>query len=257
MSLEDVPRCQHVKVNGTQCGSPALRRRRRCYFHEGVRAERVKLKTDPYAKYEFEMPLLEDANGVQVALMRVLQMFARGQMDAKKAGLMLYGLQTASANLKNTKFEAEKVTDVVIDCNSVDQTCINGPQWFARDFANETEEVEEVEVSGVAAAGEAAGASGAGVLPLEHREQASPVQASEEPVMRAQVGGEKVRPDEARRDRDKDRRDKARPDKARVDKRKRPGVGGIEDEPPSLAKILLQRMGLEPLAGSAAASRSQ
>jgi hypothetical protein len=34
MSLEDVPRCQHVKVNGTQCGSPALRRRRHCYFHD-------------------------------------------------------------------------------------------------------------------------------------------------------------------------------------------------------------------------------
>ncbi|MGB0033039.1 MAG: hypothetical protein WA350_07070 [Candidatus Sulfotelmatobacter sp.] len=72
-------------------------------------------------------------------------------MDPKTAGLKLYGLQTASANLTHTKFEAEKATDVVIDRHSVDQTCINGPQWFARDFADG---VEEGEPSRAAASGE-------------------------------------------------------------------------------------------------------
>jgi hypothetical protein len=167
MGLNDVPRCQHVKVNGTQCGSPALRNRRRCYFHEGVRAERVKLKTDPYATYEFEMPLLEDANSVQMALMKVLRMLARGTMDAKKAGLMLYGLQTASANLKNAKFEVEDPTDVVIDRDTVDQTCIHGPQWFEDDFVEEEEDSEESEEdgerNGVAAAGGAEVRAEAGV----------------------------------------------------------------------------------------------
>ena len=70
MGLEDVPRCQHVKVNGTQCGSPALRRRRRCYFHEEVRVERAKSKADQFSQRGFEMPVLEDANAVQVALMK-------------------------------------------------------------------------------------------------------------------------------------------------------------------------------------------
>ena len=152
MGLEDVPRCQHVKVNGTQCGSPALRRRRRCYFHEEVRVEWARVKADQFSQRGFEMPLLEDANAVQVALMKVLQMLARGQMEMKMAGLMLYGLQTASANLKNTKFEAEKVTDVVIDRNTVEQTCINGPQWFAKDFAeqDEPEPLEEDEMDQLA-----------------------------------------------------------------------------------------------------------
>ena len=81
--------------------------------------------------------------------MQVLQLLGSGQMDPKTAGLMLYGLQTARANLKNTKFEAEKATDVVIDRHTVDQTCINGPPWFARDFADG---VEEGEQGGVAAA---------------------------------------------------------------------------------------------------------
>jgi hypothetical protein len=35
MSLypESVARCQHIKINGTQCGSPALRREIYCFFH--------------------------------------------------------------------------------------------------------------------------------------------------------------------------------------------------------------------------------
>ena len=35
MSLypESVARCRHIKVNGTQCGSPALREEKYCYFH--------------------------------------------------------------------------------------------------------------------------------------------------------------------------------------------------------------------------------
>ena len=106
----------------------------------------------------YSMRLLEDANAVQVALMQVLQRLGCGQMDPKTAGLMLYGLQTASANLKNTRFEAEKPTDVVIDRNTVDQTCINGPQWFAREFVDVRKEgakeaENEAETAGVAAGG--------------------------------------------------------------------------------------------------------
>jgi hypothetical protein len=157
MGFEYVPRCQHVKVNGTQCGSPALRNRRRCYFHEGARIERAKAKADQFAQRRFEMPVLEDANSVQVALMKVLQMLARGQMDAKTAGLMLYGLQTASANLKNSDFEVEDPTDVVIDRDTVHRTCIRGPQWFEENFVEEEEDSDESEEdgerNGVAAAG--------------------------------------------------------------------------------------------------------
>jgi hypothetical protein len=234
MSLEDVPRCQHVKVNGTQCGSPAMRRKRCCYFHEGARAEGVKLKTDPYAKYEFDMPLLEDANAVQVALMRVMQMLASGHMDFKKAGLLLYGLQTASANLKNTKFEAAKVTDVVIDSNTVEQTCLNGPQWFAQDFAeqDQPEPVEEDETDKLAKA------NGEEVLGVVEG-PAAPEQGIENVVSLAPVVREKIRPE-----------------KVGALKRKRPGAAGVEDGPPSLARILLERMGL-PVEDLAPASGSR
>ena len=30
----NIPRCRHLKVNGTQCGSPALMDHRFCFFHQ-------------------------------------------------------------------------------------------------------------------------------------------------------------------------------------------------------------------------------
>jgi hypothetical protein len=140
MGLEDVPRCQHVKTNGTQCGSPALRRKRYCFFHEKVRRERTKIAASASAQRSCDLPLLEDANSVQMALMKVIQMLGCGQMDHKTAGLILYGLQTASINLRNTNFEAKRVTDVVIDCDTLSATCIHGPQWFAEDFEGDEQE---------------------------------------------------------------------------------------------------------------------
>jgi hypothetical protein len=147
MSLEDVPRCQHVKVNGTQCGSPALRRRRHCYFHDHMLDGKRRFANRQEAKPRaiFSMCLLEDANAVQLAVMQVLQLLGSGQMDTKTAGLMLYGLQIASSNLRHTSFEAAKPTDVVIDRNTLDQTCLNGPQWFARDFAAKEKPAQESE----------------------------------------------------------------------------------------------------------------
>lgn len=91
----------------------------------------------------FDLPLLEDANSVQMALMKVIQMLGSGEMDHKTAGLMLYALQTASINLRRTEFEADDVTDIVIDRDTVPATCINGPQWFEEDFADENESEAE------------------------------------------------------------------------------------------------------------------
>jgi hypothetical protein len=134
MALEHVPRCQHVKVNGVQCGSPALRNREHCYFHTRAEHERKLACDDRSGKRTFGFPLLEDANAIQVALMKVIQMLGAGTLDHKTASLMLYGLQTASYNLRMTRFEPEKATDVVIDEDTVDLTRIQGPQWSSRDF---------------------------------------------------------------------------------------------------------------------------
>jgi len=102
MGAEEVPQCQHIKVNGERCGSPALRRRRRCYFHEEVRIDRAKAADDHFAQRRFQLPVLEDANAVQVGLMKVIEMLGYGRMEPRVAGLILYALQTASYNLRYT-----------------------------------------------------------------------------------------------------------------------------------------------------------
>jgi hypothetical protein len=89
------------------------------------------------------LPLLEDANSVQMALMKVIQMLGSGRLDHKTAGLMLYALQTASINLRHATFEVDEATNVVIDRDDVHRTCIGGPQWFEEDFEGESGPDEE------------------------------------------------------------------------------------------------------------------
>jgi hypothetical protein len=124
-------------MNGTQCGSPALRWRRLCFFHDRIKRERAKIAADMSAQRRFDLPLLEDANSVQVSLMKVIQMLGSGRLDHRTAGLMLYALQTASINLRRANFEASFATDVVIDRDDVHRTSLGGPQWFEEDFEDE------------------------------------------------------------------------------------------------------------------------
>ena len=181
MGLEDVPRCQHVKTNGTQCGSPALRRRKYCYFHDNIRTERAKIAARN-SLCRFDLPLLEDANAVQMALMKVIQMLGSGIMDHKTAGLMLYALQTASVNLRNTDFEAEDATDVVIDRDTVAATCIDGPQWFEEDFEDEEDDDVDEDVENgaeVEAGGEAKDKGSVGDLQASADPQPKPAAKKE------------------------------------------------------------------------------
>jgi hypothetical protein len=142
----NVPRCQHLKVNGTQCGSPALTRNRFCFFHKRFQDQRVTISaTRRRARATFDLPVLEDANAIQVSLMQTVRHLVSGQIDPKIAGLVLYALQTASVNLRQTRFEPLHVKDVVIDRNTIDQTRIGSDQWCEEDFEEESSEEDLAE----------------------------------------------------------------------------------------------------------------
>jgi hypothetical protein len=204
-----------------------------------MRIDRAKDVADQFLQRRFVMPVLEDANAVQLALMKVMQMLVRGQMDTKMAGLLLYGLQTASSNLRHTTFEAEKSTDVVIDRDTVNQTCINGPQWFARDFADEAlaDEVEENEIE-------------EGDIQEDEVQENKLVEKEDSVAVAA--SGEHLPSDPAARNcrPAKLRTGKLRTGKPRTDKRKRPEAAAVE-EGPTWAQNLLRRIeaardGVEP-----------
>jgi len=59
-----ISRCTHIKTNSTQCGSPALRGRRFCFFHKNWQGQRIVLNVQPASPLSFTMPVLEDADSV-------------------------------------------------------------------------------------------------------------------------------------------------------------------------------------------------
>ena len=109
-----VLRCIFIKTNGVQCGSPALKNCAYCFAH-GRMAMRHPSRLD--------MPILEDANSVQVAIMEVIRGLLDGDIDRKTGGLVLYGLQMASANLKYVSFEPKDRGAVIRDIADVVRYC--------------------------------------------------------------------------------------------------------------------------------------
>ncbi len=124
----NILRCQHIKINGTQCGSPSLRETTYCYYH--IRYHWPQMETlENHSEFREYLPTLEDANSIQVALAKVIEQLVMQELDHKTAALMLYALQTASMNLNRTTLEPELPTQVVIDRQSVARRPIGASAW--------------------------------------------------------------------------------------------------------------------------------
>lgn len=142
-------RCQHLKTTGTQCGSPALRRNRFCYFHKRYQEERIRLNVDRRRRgtATFFLPVLEDANSIQMSLMQIMRLLLTGQIEHKTASLLLCALQTASTNLRLTNFKPF-VHEVILDPRAAAESSLGEAHlWDDEDFDDEEEEedVDEVE----------------------------------------------------------------------------------------------------------------
>jgi hypothetical protein len=120
-SITDIPRCNHIKNNGVQCNSPAIARKKFCYLHctwrksaAATSGSRVEGAAGPESAAGANLraaaralPLLEDANAIQMALMQVMRLILTRQIDDKAARLLLSALRTASSNLKHMTVEPD------------------------------------------------------------------------------------------------------------------------------------------------------
>src|SRR5271167_1977059 len=109
--------CQHVKVDGTLCQVPPLNGRHYCHFHletlgRRLRMARARARREPY---HLVLPVLEDLNSVQVARQQVMDALASGQLDTKRAGQLLFGLQGAANDLRSAAPPRLRVYDPAID----------------------------------------------------------------------------------------------------------------------------------------------
>jgi hypothetical protein len=144
----EIRRCRHIRTNGTQCGSPALKRKKFCYYHQENQPGAVELYIDGqrYSDGEFMLPVFEDAHSIQTALRQVVTLMFQRRIDRKDAGLMLYALQIASGNLKTMQAERAKPTHVVVEPRKTGETPLGMTPWSASGQGHDVEEEQGEEV---------------------------------------------------------------------------------------------------------------
>jgi hypothetical protein len=78
--------CIHVKVNGVQCQSPALRNSVRCYFHHQHRRMR---------RDAIDLSALDSCDARLKALNKILSAMVDHRIDADVARTLVYGIHCA------------------------------------------------------------------------------------------------------------------------------------------------------------------
>jgi hypothetical protein len=98
------PRCQWVRQDGTSCGSPQMKQHIYCFAHMQMAEARELM---------LRLPPPEDANAIQVGLMRIQKAVIEDTISMKKAGLLLYSMQLALTNVGQTTFGQAKDEEMV------------------------------------------------------------------------------------------------------------------------------------------------
>ena len=96
-SISTPPNCRHLMPTGVTCHSPAMRNSAYCYHHDRLHRfpnRRLLLKR------RIEIPTLDNRHAVQVGLTNVLGALVSSQLDPRRAGCLLHGLEIASQTLE-------------------------------------------------------------------------------------------------------------------------------------------------------------
>jgi hypothetical protein len=105
LKLADMaPRCQWVRQDGTSCRSPQMKQHIYCFAHMQMAEARTLM---------LKLPPPEDANAIQVGLMRIQKAMIEDTISTKKAGLLLYSMQLALTNVGQTTFGKAKDEEMV------------------------------------------------------------------------------------------------------------------------------------------------
>jgi hypothetical protein len=99
----NIPQCDHIRITGQRCGSPCVRGKNYCYFHDYARELNTGRRVGAL--------LPEDAFSIQAGILRVINMLEDMAPSPKTCALMLYALQTASANLKRVREDSDSIAE--------------------------------------------------------------------------------------------------------------------------------------------------
>jgi hypothetical protein len=93
--------CRHIFTDGHRCGSICLRGEEFCYYHHTTRKPAQNPRARRGRQSTFDLPVTDpnDRTALQSTIVEVLRRIAANDIDPRRAGLLLYGLQIASLNL--------------------------------------------------------------------------------------------------------------------------------------------------------------
>ncbi len=143
----EIRRCRHVKTNGTQSGSPALKSKELCYYHEQNQPREVELYLDGerYSDGSIVLPVFEDAHSIQSVIRQVVQLMLSRRIERKDAGVLLYALQIAACNLKTMQAEKAKPTQVVMEPDKAAETPLGMTPWSATGKGHDPDDAAQAE----------------------------------------------------------------------------------------------------------------
>lgn len=96
-------RCRHFKLDGTGCGSPALRGQDYCHYHHQLHADSVDFKL-----------FMEDWDSLHVNYERLARDIVRGVIPESKARLLIQIFQAVAKHvLKNREMDGRKAVETV------------------------------------------------------------------------------------------------------------------------------------------------
>ena len=98
--------CRHIFTDGHRCGSACLRHEEFCYYHHTTRRPAENPRQRRSRRSSFDLPNPENRSAIQCGIGEVLRRIASNDVDPRRAGLLLYGLQIASLNLPRTPVAA-------------------------------------------------------------------------------------------------------------------------------------------------------
>ena len=94
--------CDHLKEDGVLCGSPALRGKKLCYFHQrdhkrSQYAAGVIRRADVLGP---RLPPMKSLADIQAALYEIVTALAAHRVPLQRAGARLFDLQKAAGSLR-------------------------------------------------------------------------------------------------------------------------------------------------------------
>jgi len=139
---EMAPRCQWVRQDGTSCRSPQMKQHIYCFAHIQMAEARALM---------LRLPPPEDANAIQIGIMRIQKAMLEGTISTKMAGLLLYSMQLALTNVGRTTFGQAKDEEMVretIDEGEAIRERQNQHQTQRPFTAKDAEDAKEIGSSG-------------------------------------------------------------------------------------------------------------